>query len=78
MLEHYMKLKNINDAEMALKVGVVKSAIGKWRRGEAIPRVEHVAYIANMTDGAVTANDFYLVNVSKQSNFSNIVNGTAA
>ena len=34
-------------------------AVRKWRFGQRIPRPQHLRKITEITDGAVTANDFF-------------------
>lgn len=45
-------------ADFAQKIGASTFAVGKWARGERLPRPAVLARITAATKGKVTANDF--------------------
>jgi hypothetical protein len=62
----WMRLKNMDDAAVAGALakldplmGFSASGVQKWRLGQRIPDRERMPLIVMLTDGAVTANDFY-------------------
>jgi hypothetical protein len=60
-LAAYMIDKNLTPAEMAGLVGDVSSSgVRKWIYHERVPRPEQLRRIADVTQGAVTPNDFIL------------------
>lgn len=58
-LNSYLILSKTKPADFAMAVGVTVFAVGKWRRGERMPRPQHLKKINAITQGAVTANDFF-------------------
>lgn len=58
-LAQYLKAAGKNYDDFASEVGSTSWAVGKWCRGERIPRPEQMARIREATGGAVTADDFY-------------------
>lgn len=60
-LAAYMKLKGVTPDEMARKMGDASpSGVIKWLRGERTPRPDQQRRIFEVTEGAVTPNDFIL------------------
>lgn len=58
-LIEYMKERDITDERMAELVGdCTVFAIRKWKYGERMPRRKQLARLREVTEGAVTANDF--------------------
>ena len=57
-LREYLRLQNQKPEDFAKEVKVSKSAVAMWMRGERLPRREKLEKIAEITKGAVTANDF--------------------
>lgn len=57
-LAEYLKLANLTDADFAQRIGVERSTVTRLR-GDQIPTREVMRAIAEATNGAVTANDFY-------------------
>lgn len=57
-LNEFMKLANLSDTDIARKLGCSEGAVKKWRYGERIPRRDQLRQIHDITNGAVTANDF--------------------
>lgn len=43
------------------QVGATKGMVSKWETGKAFPRKQFIARIFDVTNGAVTANDFAVV-----------------
>jgi len=58
-IEHYIKSKNYSVEAFAKIVGVSAIAIYKYTKGERIPAPDIMAKIFTLTQGQVTANDFY-------------------
>ena len=54
----YMTLRKISDAELAEKAGVNRVTISRVRRGVCAPSLRLAVRIAEITEGAVTPNDF--------------------
>lgn len=57
-LHEYMNGQSITDADMAVKLGCSEGAVKKWRYRERTPRPDQLRRIFEITEGAVTANDF--------------------
>ncbi len=59
-LSEYLLLSGLTDVAFAKRIGVSAGrVVGRYRRGEAIPRHASMGRIVVATAGAVTANDFY-------------------
>ncbi len=58
-LDQYMRTNSVHEAELAEKLACSVGAVRKWLSGERLPRPEQMQKIVNITDGQVTANDFY-------------------
>lgn len=56
-LTEYFQLNQISRQEFASAVGVDPVSVYRWENGTRLP-VRHFARIAEVTNGAVTANDF--------------------
>ena len=55
----YMKLHHASDSDIALAVGTVSpAAVKKWKYGETSPRLPELVKLVELTNGAVTPNDF--------------------
>jgi transcriptional regulator with XRE-family HTH domain len=57
-LKSYLKMKGIKPDDFAESVGFSKGGVLKWISGERYPRHEAISKIMEVTNGAVTANDF--------------------
>lgn len=57
-LQSWLTEQKISHAEFAVRVGATKHAVGKWVRGERMPRPVVMEKIGRITEGQVTANDF--------------------
>lgn len=57
-LKSYLKMKGIKPDDFADTVGFSKGGVLKWISGERYPRHEAISKIMEVTNGAVTANDF--------------------
>tara|TARA_Y100000385_G_C12947493_1_gene573987 strand:+ start:822 stop:1022 length:201 start_codon:yes stop_codon:yes gene_type:complete len=57
-LKLYLKMKGIKPDDFAESVGFSKGGVLKWISGERYPRHEAISKIMEVTNGAVTANDF--------------------
>ncbi len=58
-LAAYLDHHQIPDAEFARRIGVSKSAVGRWRKGERTPDADAMKTIAAETGGSVMPNDFF-------------------
>lgn len=56
----YMKRQGLDDAAFAASLGadVTARAVKKWKYGETTPRLPEIVRISDVTNGAVTPNDF--------------------
>lgn len=62
-LAQYLNEHAISDADFAVKIGVNRSTVSRLRRGDhtgQLPSRATIEAIAKETNGAVTANDFWL------------------
>jgi DNA-binding transcriptional regulator YiaG len=57
-LDEYLKANGITAETFAKDVGHSVFAVGKWRRGERVPRNDVLTLIKKITKGKVTADDF--------------------
>jgi transcriptional regulator with XRE-family HTH domain len=57
-LSDYLSDHQLTDAEFAGQIGRDRTAVTRWRRGTTRPDWDALARILDVTDGAVTANDF--------------------
>lgn len=57
-LQEYMKLKGLNDEEMAALIGKERTLVSKYRRGKVEPPLEVIAAIEEATERAVSFQDF--------------------
>ena len=57
-LREYLAV-NGGATEMAKKLGVTPEAVRLWANGSRTPKPKYMARIAEATNGAVRANDFY-------------------
>ena len=58
-LSTYLTQSGFTQADFAKAIGASAFAVGKWTRGERIPRPAALARITLATKGKVTANDFF-------------------
>jgi transcriptional regulator with XRE-family HTH domain len=58
-LASYLSANGCTYADFAQKVGASTFAVGKWVRGERLPRPGVLSRIVAETGGQVTANDFF-------------------
>lgn len=58
-LKLWIKDQGLTALTFAEKVNHSEFAVGKWVRGERIPRPDAMRKIAEVTGGGVTAADFY-------------------
>lgn len=57
-LREYLRRNDFTVAELAFAVGASVHGVGKWVRGDRIPRRETMRRIKEATGGHVTADDF--------------------
>jgi transcriptional regulator with XRE-family HTH domain len=62
-LEHYLKENNISLADFGARIGVTDETVRRYVKGLRLPSKVHMPLIAQATNGAVTANDFYDIDV---------------
>lgn len=58
-LATYLSRSKTTYEAFAQQIGVSPFAVGKWARGERVPRPAVMIRINVATDGNVTANDFF-------------------
>lgn len=61
-LNTYLNENNLSQAAFAAMIGVSQAAVERYSNGKRIPEPPVMREIARVTDGMVTANDFYLIN----------------
>jgi transcriptional regulator with XRE-family HTH domain len=59
-LSDYLAANGIGDADFADRIGVNRSTVSRLRRTNQKPTGETLEAIFRATDGAVSANDFWL------------------
>lgn len=59
MLAHWRHAAGKTQADVAAALGVVPLLVSQWETGRRRPNAGNMARIFEMTDGAVSANDFY-------------------
>ena len=57
-LADYMEANGLSDQDVAEAIGVDRSTVSRLRRGETSPSKKTRIAIREMTNGAVTADDF--------------------
>lgn len=58
-LRQYLSENNLTAKSFSDLLGVSEFTVGKWVRGERIPRPEVMRKIAEVTNGKVRADDFF-------------------
>lgn len=58
-LEEFIAQSELSVSAFAKLVGASDSAVQFWCVGKRIPRMAHMQKIAEVTDGKVTADDFF-------------------
>ena len=58
-LREFLKTRKMTADQFGGWIGVSKHAVGKWARGESIPRSASMQKIFKATAGAVRSEDFY-------------------
>lgn len=58
-LREYLHKAGLTAHEFADRLSVSKSGVGKWLRGERIPRAAQIIEIQRVTGGHVTPADWY-------------------
>ena len=59
-LSEWMKKNKMSNCRLARLIGVSHPAVWKWREGLRMPRGDKMNKIFEITNGQVTANDFFL------------------
>lgn len=57
-LTDFMRAEGLNDAALAIKVGVDRSNVTRWRRGDTKPGFDALVALEKFSEGKVTAKDF--------------------
>ena len=60
-LSAYLEQTGLSDAEFAALIGVNRSTVSRLRRTDQCPSRQTIAAIAKVTEGKVSADDFWLV-----------------
>ncbi|MFG1376130.1 helix-turn-helix domain-containing protein [Xanthobacter autotrophicus] len=55
----WLSQNDVSEAEFAVRIGVTRQSIWRYRSGERVPRPGVIARIREATGGQVTANDFF-------------------
>jgi transcriptional regulator with XRE-family HTH domain len=63
-LNEYMRLKNLSDSDVAAKIGVARETISRIRRRKSRPDWETIVQLRKLSRGAVTANDFEVLEIN--------------
>jgi transcriptional regulator with XRE-family HTH domain len=58
-LSEYLAAHDLTDPAFAALVGCDRTTVLRWRSAKVMPEREQMRRIAEVTEGAVTANDFY-------------------
>lgn len=58
-LRNYLAGQGLTAADFGRRVGVSMHTVGKWVRGETIPRRDAMQSIVRVTAGAVGPDDFF-------------------
>ena len=58
-LKNWLENKGMSVADFAARIGVTEQAVYAWMRGDRRPGHANIYVIRGVTDGDVTANDFY-------------------
>jgi len=58
-LASWLSTQNVTDVDFAVRIGVSRQALWRYKAGERIPRPRIIAEIARETSGAVVAADFF-------------------
>ena len=58
-LASYLSEKKITTSDFATRIGLSEVSVTRYAAGTRIPRRQHMQAIAEATDSAVTANDFF-------------------
>lgn len=66
-LAEWKKIQGLTNQELGQMLGAETETARSWVAGEVIPRPEKMRLIHEITDGAVTANDFYDLPVAASS-----------
>ena len=57
-LQAYMKMAGLTDQQMAYKIEKNRANVARYRSGKQIPPLDVIARIRDVTDGAVSFDDF--------------------
>jgi transcriptional regulator with XRE-family HTH domain len=60
-LTSWLSKSKTSDADFALRIGVTRQALWRYKFAGRIPKPEIIARISEATNGRVTANDFVFV-----------------
>lgn len=59
LLREWRKSKGFTQLTLAQKLGVHQTTVASWEGGHKVPRQQQMLRIRQVTEGAVTAADFY-------------------
>lgn len=57
-LHEFLSVRGQTQRAFSLSIGVTQQAVSQWLRGFSTPRPEQMQKIVEVTNGAVTPNDF--------------------
>lgn len=77
-IQTYIEHNHMSYAEFAKLIPVATTAVYKWCHGQRVPRQAQMARLYEVTNGAVTPNDFLSLGFETQSNHEQMVNGEDA
>jgi len=64
-LAEYLAANKISQAEFAQAIGASQVAVSRYATGRRMPRRDHLLKIRDVTDGAVSADDFLETEVTE-------------
>jgi DNA-binding transcriptional regulator YdaS (Cro superfamily) len=65
-LQEWAKKVAMSDATIARELGVAASTVWRWRKGIVLPSAWACAELEQLTEGAVTLQDFYPHNAREE------------
>lgn len=66
LLSAWLAQAGVSVPDVAARLGVAPSTVYRWRDGVKVPRPEQTAALAELTGGAVTADDHHAAYVARK------------